>query len=404
VNEGKQDTMKKIGFVTPWYGANIPGGAETELRGLASHLFAAGTELEILTTCVQQFASDWNVNYYKPGRDIVDGIPVRRFPVRKRDTAVFDAVNAKLIKKLPVTEDEETVFMEEMVNSPDLYQYMLQNQDDYALFVYIPYMFGTTYYGVKQCPEKSVLIPCFHDEAYIHMDIFKEVFEQAAGVVYLSQPECELANRVFRFRNAEQAVLGAGVDTQFVSDADRFRRKYGISQPFILYAGRKDAGKNIDTLIKYFREYRNRHAESELLLVMIGGGEVTVPEDIRDAVRDLGFVDQQDKFDAYAAAEVMCQPSKNESFSIVIMESWLAGRPVLVHGGCAVTRDFVRRANAGLYFDNYFEFEGCIDYFRQHQETAGQMGQLGREFVLQNFAWDVIVKKYTDFFGKVIQK
>ena len=90
--------MKKIGFVIPWYGENIPGGAEMELREVTSHLQKAGADVEILATCVKDFTSDWNTNYYKPGMDNVGGIPVRRFKVKKRDTGVFDAVNAKLMK------------------------------------------------------------------------------------------------------------------------------------------------------------------------------------------------------------------------------------------------------------------------------------------------------------------
>ena len=66
--------MKRLGFVTPWYGENIPGGAEMELRGLVKHLHGAGIDVEILTTCVKQFTSDWNVNYYKEGADNVNGI------------------------------------------------------------------------------------------------------------------------------------------------------------------------------------------------------------------------------------------------------------------------------------------------------------------------------------------
>ena len=54
-----------------------------------------------------------------------------------------------------------------------------------------------------------------------------------------------------------------------------------------------------------------------------------------------------------AAASLLCQPSHNESFSLVIMESWLCGRPVLVSSQCAVTKDFAKRSNGGLYFKDY---------------------------------------------------
>ena len=390
--------MKKLGFVVPWYGDKIPGGAETELRGIAKHLHAAGVDLEIITTCVKEFASDWNENYHKPGITEEGGLTVRRFKLRKRDTAVFDSVNYKFITGAPVSEKEEEDFMREMVNSTELYDYLEEHQDEYSLFVYIPYMFGTTYYGVLRVPHKSVLIPCLHEEAYAHMKLFSDMFSKARGSIYLAQSEYELANRLYPMENVKQAVLGAGVDSDFDGNADRFREKTGIKDPFILYAGRKDEGKNIYLLIDYFREYRQRHQDSNLKLVLLGGGEVRIPDDIKSEVIDLGFVERELKFDAYAAALCLCQPSVHESFSIVIMESWLCRRPVLVHGGCDVTKSFAVTSNSGLYFNDYYEFEGCVDYYIKNEDIASAMGKTGREVVLSNFTWDIIVERYTKFF------
>lgn len=396
--------MRKIGFVIPWYGEDIPGGAEMELREVATHLQRAGMDVEILTTCVREFSADWNENYYSAGTAVVEDIAVRRFPVRRRDTAAFDRVNRRLMEGQHLSLQEEKTFVEEMVNSPQLYEYLKDASDDYALYVFIPYMFGTTYYGMQACPEKSVLIPCFHDEAYLYLRLFRQAYIQARGIIYNAMPEMELANKVYDFTTTEQICMGIGMDTNICANADAFRKAYRIQKPFLLYAGRKDAGKNVHTLLRYFAEYKQRHGDSDLQLVLIGGGSIEIPASVRDDVYDLGFVSRQDKYDAMAAAELLCQPSHNESFSLVIMESWLCGRPVLVHSKCAVTRDFARRANGGLYFRNYFEFEGCIQYILTHPEQARTMGQNGGAFVRENFDWDVIVEKYRAFFAKLTEE
>lgn len=396
--------MRKIGFVIPWYGEDIPGGAEMELREVATHLQRAGMDVEILTTCVREFSADWNENYYSAGTAVVEDIAVRRFPVRRRDTAAFDRVNRRLMEGQHLSLQEEKTFVEEMVNSPQLYEYLKDASDDYALYVFIPYMFGTTYYGMQACPEKSVLIPCFHDEAYLYLRLFRQAYIQARGIIYNAMPEMELANKVYDFTTTEQICMGIGMDTNICADADAFRKAYRIQKPFLLYAGRKDAGKNVHTLLRYFAEYKQRHGDSDLQLVLIGGGSIEIPASVRDDVYDLGFVSRQDKYDAMAAAELLCQPSHNESFSLVIMESWLCGRPVLVHFQCAVTRDFARRANGGLYFRNYFEFEGCVQYILTHPEQARTMGQNGGAFVRENFDWDVIVEKYRAFFAKLTEE
>ena len=392
----------KIGFVTPWYGDNIPGGAEAELRGIVKHL-KSKADVEVLTTCVEKFGSDWNKNFHKEGLTEEGGVKVRRFKVRKRNAKAFDDVNYKLMKGLRLTDDEAQIFVDEMVNSDDLYAYMAEHKDEYDFFAYIPYMFGTTYNGIKVCPEKSVLIPCLHDESNIYMKPFKDLFPKLAGMIFLSDPEKELAERVYDLSNVDDRTLGAGVNTEFTSDAQRFRDKFGIKDKFILYAGRKDSGKGVDVLIKYFAQYKARK-QTDLKLVLIGGGTIDIPKAVKDDVIDLGFVDAQDKYDAYAAAELLCQPSFYESFSIVIMESWLAKRPVIVNGRCAVTRNFASKSNGGLWFENYPEFEETVNYIMEHRDVAEQMGANGRQFVLERFAWDVITDKYINYFNDLKSK
>lgn len=389
--------VNKIGFVIPWHGANIPGGAEMALREVTQHLHEAGENIEILSTCVREFTADWNENFYKPGLTVEDGIPVRRFKVRKRNVEAFNQVNIKLMNNERITDAEEKIFINEMVNSPDLYKYISRHQKEYDLFVYIPYMFGPTYFGCMACPEKSVLIPCFHEEAYIYLNIFKDIFSRVRGMIFNAEPERVIAERVYDLTNVKTIVPGLGMNTKLTYDADRFRSKFDIEDPFILYAGRKDVGKNIYTLIRYFDQYKKR-CGGPMKLVLIGGGKVNVPMSIQDDVIDLGFVDVQDKYDAYGAALTLCQPSKHESFSYVIMESWLCRRPVMVHHDCDVTKNFAVSSNGGFYFSNYFEFEAQVNYLIEHPDAAAQMGENGRQYVLDHFDWPVVVRKYREFF------
>ena len=392
--------MKKIGFVIPWYGENIPGGAENSLKGIVEHLRNAGMDVEILTTRVKQFDSDWNKNYYSKGIQLINNVPVRRFNVTKGNRRNFGDVNLKLMNHLPITYEEEEIFLRECVNSKALYGYIREHQAEYDLFVFTPYMFGTTYYGVQEVREKAVLIPCFHDESYFYMKHFKEGFSKVKGMVFMSEPEKLLAESAYQIEDVQKAVLGTGVNTENIGNAIAFRKKYNINKPFLLYAGRKDAGKNVNLLLEYYKNYVLRKG-SDIELVLIGGGQIDIPDVICSHVHDLGYLPIQDKYDAYAAALALCNPSNNESFSIVIMESWICGRPVLVSEKCAVTKDFVKRAQGGLYFKDYADFEGTLNYFLQHGNVAEIMGQNGKCFVKQNFAWDVIRDRYTEFFLQI---
>ncbi len=388
----------KIAFVIPWYG-DIPGGAETECRRTAENLQKSGVDVEILATCVKQFLSDWNTDYYKEGTYIENGITVRRFIVRKRDTNKFDQVNFKLMNNYKISPIEEQIYMENMINSDNLYSYIRDHGNEYDYFFFIPYMFGTTYYGSQIYPHKSILIPCLHDESYAYMDIFKDMFKDVKAVIYNSEPEKELANQIYDVKGY-QLVLGAGMDTDISHNAQRFREKYDIKNDFLLYAGRRDSGKNVSMLLEYFSRYKESYSD-ELKLVLIGKGELDIPKGHQHDIIDLGFVPLQDKFDAYAAATLFCMPSLNESFSIVIMESWLCDTPVLVHAGCEVTKDHCIKSNGGLYFNDYDEFEECVKYFLAHPTKRDMMAQNGKKYVITNYSWEIIVERYKRLLGVV---
>lgn len=395
--------MKRIGFVIPWFADGIPGGAEAELKGLTQHMKEAGIDVEILTTCVKEASADWNVNYYPEGIEVINDVPVRRFPVKLRNEQRFNFAMGNIYHNSDFSLKDEDAFLEEMVGSTALYEYIKSNESKYELFVFIPYLFGTTYYGILACPEKAVMMPCLHDEPFAYLTRYKEVFSLVQGMAFLAKPESDLAHKLYPIDHVITKVLGAGVDTELRGSKEAFIEKYHISDPFILYAGRKEEGKNVNLLVEYFEKYKKRNPDN-LKLVMIGGGKVEIPTNIASEVYDLGYVPKQDKYDAYTAAEILCQPSVNESFSIVIMESWLCSRPVLVSGRCKVTSHFVKEAMAGLFFDDYFEFEGCINHMRSHKVIADHMGENGREYVLKNFSWDIIVEKYKTFFEEVSAK
>ena len=156
----------------------------------------------------------------------------------------------------------------------------------------------------------------------------------------------------------------------------------------------------MDTLLEYFARWKKRHP-SDTKLVLIGGGRIGFPPSVREDVIDLGFVSAQDKYDACAGSLLLCQPSEHESFSLVIMESWLCGRPVLVSGRCDVTKNFVLESSGGLYFSSYPEFECCIEYLRSHPEEAVRMGENGGAYVREHFTWDKIVENYKGFFERI---
>jgi glycosyltransferase involved in cell wall biosynthesis len=382
-----------LAFVIPWYGENIPGGAESHCRSVVRALMKAGLSVEVLTTCVKEFNSDWNHNFYPEGATIEAGVAVRRFKVRQRDTERFDTVNYKLMHNQPVTPEEERVYVTEMINSPGLYEFIRAHHAEYV-FLFIPYMFGTTYWGSLACPERSVLIPCLHNESYARMQVFQDMFKRARGVLFNSEAEKRLAGELYSPDPMRLAVVGEPVDCDLSSDPRRFRKKYGLSD-FFLYAGRTDKGKGADLLVEYYCRYLDETQRPEQL-VFIGGRGLEIPQRYQSRILKLGFLPVQDKYDAYGAAIALCVPSIMESFSIVTMESWLAGRPVVVNAQCAVTTNFCLESNGGLYFSDYAEFREILRLLASEVGLSSALGEQGRHYVTTNFRPDAVARRYRE--------
>jgi glycosyltransferase involved in cell wall biosynthesis len=286
-----------------------------------------------------------------------------------------------------------------MISSPALYDYIGQQQRQY-LYVFIPYMFGTTCRGSMICPDRSVLIPCLHDERYAYLGPIRRMFRSVRDIVFLSPEEETLARRLYGLPADVGHLIGGLVDCNWSSNPTHFHNKYGLSR-FLLYAGRTDTGKKADLLIEYFQRYVSERS-TDLKLVFIGGGTPEVPTSLSDRVRLLGYLAPQDKYNCFGASLALCVPSVMESFSIVIMESWLAGRPVIVNANCAVTKDLCKRANGGLYFDSYEEFREIVDYLSVSPSVCRSLGQQGGAYVRANYGPEIVADRYLAFTKRLL--
>jgi glycosyltransferase involved in cell wall biosynthesis len=379
-----------IAFVVPRYGAEIVGGAEALARGFAERLPADRFAVEVLTTCARDHHT-WK-NVLEPGEERLGGVTVRRFPVTERDVARFLAVQQRLSDGFRLELDEELAWAEGSVNSEALFSYLDAERERFDAFLFLPYLFGTTLLGSQVDPSRSVLIPCLHDEPFAYLQIVGHMFRSVRGAVFNSAPERSLARRLFGVAS-NAPVVGFGFDAveRQTEGATAFRARHGLDGDYLLYFGRKEGGKNLPLLLDCFRACRG--AGRDLRLVVAGDGSID-PSAGPDGVVDLPRLSEGEKSAACAGALAVCQPSVNESFSIVLMESWLQETPVLVNRRCAVTRHHVTLSNGGLYFDDPGEFAAEVDYLRRHPADTREMGRQGRAYVLHHYAWPIVLGRF----------
>ena len=210
-------------------------------------------------------------------------------------------------------------------------------------------------------------------------------------IVYNTETEQALVNEVMHNRYVPQIVTGVGINVPDNVSAARFRQKFGIDGSFVVYVGRVDSAKNVPELLDHFARFRDE-TDHDTRLVLIGKSSLEMP--VRPDIIPLGFVSEEDKFDAIRAADVLVMPSLYESLSLVAMEAWLMGVPTLVNGQCEVLKSQTRRSNGGLYYYSYDEFAAALQRLLDDAPLRAQLGRQGRAFVAANYSWEVVMAKY----------
>lgn len=379
-----------LAFVPARYAKDVVGGAETVLRELAHALADRGWAVEVLTTCARDHFT-W-ANELEPGTEVDGQVTVRRFPAvvstPRRDRAVLGAaIDAG--RTLPLADQER--WANDDLRVPELFHFLLDHAADYRAIVFGPYLFWPAHACSQLAPGRSLLWACAHDEPHLRMEIFKPLFAGVAGVWFQAEPEHELAHSVFP-RMAPHRVVGCGIRVPGGYDPNGFRARHRIDGRFVVYAGRREGAKGWEQLLAGFaRAVRRRGLPFQL--VTFGAGRADPPEDVRDRVLDLGFLSDDERNNAFAAADAVLQPSAYEAFSRTVMEAWLAGSLVIANGASAVVRWHCERSGAGLIYEDDYDLEECLAFVAEAPAAASELAAGGRAYVLANYAFDDVVDR-----------
>jgi glycosyltransferase involved in cell wall biosynthesis len=207
----------------------------------------------------------------------------------------------------------------------------------------------------------------------------------------MSEPEHQLAHRLGPV-TTHHVVTGEGIGVPESYDADGFCQRHGLTRPFLLYAGRREAGKGWDWMLACYSAALELH-DPGYDLVTIGMGEVDVPPGLEGRVIDLGFLTLAERDNAYAAAAAFVQPSLLESFSRTIMESWLAGTPVLARAESAVVAWHCDRSGGGRLFEDGAELAVLLRWLHDEPAEAAAAAASGRRYVLEHYTWDAVLNQ-----------
>jgi glycosyltransferase involved in cell wall biosynthesis len=380
----------RIAFVPPRYGDDVVGGAETVLRQAAERLAARGWEVEILTTCVRDHYT-W-ANAYPEGTSRDGDLTIRRFRVvHGTDPTGLHGLERRIRVGSSLTADEQREWMNGRFRVPGLFHHLVGHAHTYRAMIFSPYLFWTTVVGAAVAPERTVVIPCLHDEPFAYMALFQPLLGGSAQVWFMSEPEHQLAHRIGAV-TPRHFVTGEGVLVPEAYDPDGFRARHGLTRPYVLFVGRREEGKGWPDLLRALSRAVVRLGV-DLDLVTFGVGRIVLPAELAGRVKDLGFLPQEEVGDAYAAAAAYVQPSFCESFSRTIMEAWLAGTPVIANAACDVVRWHCERSGGGLLYTDEHEFAQYLALVADGADRLRHLGAQGRDYVLTNYTWDAALDR-----------
>ncbi len=417
----------KLAFIVQRYGSEVLGGAEYVCRLVAERL-AARHEVEVLTTCAQDYIT-WK-NEYPEGVDRIKGVTVRRFAsAATRDIAAFNRYSDWIFHHSHTRADEFEWVKQQGPWCPALIEYLERHNEEYDALVFFTYLYAPTVLGLKVAPARSILVPTAHDEPPIHLEIFKDVFSQPAGIAYLTEVERRFVTTHFSTRAVAEDTVGCGVelppqafnrnrpaDPEPVGDdeaiaaaaAERprsplsargaaFRRRHRLHGPVLLYGGRIEKGKGCEELIEYFSTYHAGGGEASL--VLMGVKLMPLPEE--PFIRFAGLLSDRERLQALEAATVVVVPSPYESLSLLALEAFAVGTPILANARSEVLVDHCLRSNAGLFYADRDEFVECLKLLMIDERLRAAMGHNGRAYVRQNYRWDLVVQKYERMVAKI---
>jgi glycosyltransferase involved in cell wall biosynthesis len=388
----------RILYLCQRYGPEIVGGAESACRMFSERLTERGHDVHVLTSTAREYTT-W-ANHYPAGESLINGVTVHRLPVRsERTPEAFGPMQEWIThgpRPMPTFQQRRWA---DLVG-PDvegLEDWLHANARTFDVAVFMTYLYTTTTRGLPALAGcmPTVLQPAAHDEPSIWATLFDTILRLPDGYLYLTPAEQEFMHRRLYLSapgDRVESVVGIGIDDPGPGDAARFRSQHNLGdRPYLLYVGRVDSGKGVFEAARFFSAYKLRNP-SDLAFVIAGEVIGTGPQHA-DIVYT-GFLDEETKRDAMAGSLALWQPSYFESFSIVLCESWVQGRPALVPARSQVLASQVRRAGGGLPYDGFAEFEAALDLLLQQPELADELGAGGRQFVLDTYAWPDVLAEF----------
>ena len=381
-----------------FYPAVSFGGPVQTTYNLSKYLVNRGHKVVVYTTDALDISSNAQV---KEKHQLVDGIEVYYFHNLAKFYGVF--VSPSMIQALRKNVSNfDVVHLHEYRTFQNLaFYYLNKNRVPYILSCH-----GEISYLRERAQSLDWLL-------------LRNIFQRSFGKKLVND-----ASKLFALsRYEETQYLDAGVkpnkiaivpngvtpeDFSYVSTRQGFRRSFGIDEEdVILYLGRINRYKGIDTLVKAFALLPKRKNGTKLVIAgpdddFLGSLKTMVKElNLEDKVIFTGSLNRKQVLSAYSAATVVVYASIQEGFGLVPLEAGIMGKPVIVSDAPAM--DFVKKGNFGLTVKSgsVSQLKEAIEKIMDNPELSKEFGKNGKKFVAETYSWDKVGKMVEDIYRDI---
>jgi glycosyltransferase involved in cell wall biosynthesis len=235
-------------------------------------------------------------------------------------------------------------------------------------------------------------MPAAHDERPFRLHAVDTVFAATNAIWYHTEEERELAQTVHPVASRRPNAVGTiGVDINPTDDDDS--PPTDLPERYVYFGGRATAGKGMELLQQAMSEVRRRDASVQLV---VSGGTLAPATSHDDGVVGAGLVADAERRRLMRGALAVVVPGALESLSMLALEAWAQGRPVLLNGRSKVLAGQAQRSGGAVLFDSAQTLASGILDLVDHPQKANALGTAGRDWVQRTYQWDAVVHRLSD--------
>lgn len=392
--------MKTL-FVAPRFHP-VRGGYEWYVRQLATSLAREGLPVEVFTTNAYDLEYFWLPQYraVEAASERLDGVTITRFPVAHRK---WRRRAGRLLSYLPST-SLQALHAAPSFSVPSLRAALAEAVFEQVHVGPLPYN-ALLWEGIQAARRRRAKIlatPATHLGSE-HDPVVRKHYLRPFQIDLLNQCDCVLvateAERCWLARAGVQEEklrrysLGIELEEVQQGNAARFRQRYAITEPVVLFLGTKAFEKGATHLVEAMERLWAAGLKARLVMAGPSLSEFETfmqsrPAGTGQGIQDLGVVSGAEKADLLAAADVLALPSRVESFGLVYLEAWANQKPV-IGARTPATAEVIAHESNGLLveFGDTGSLTEALARLLSNQALRRQMGEAGYRKAVSDHNW-----------------